>query len=242
MFDIIDNNSSYYLDIKNVSKDLENKFQKSKYDNLTNYEIAEKNQRNIFKILYNNGDFRHEKCIKFLKESDIVITNPPFSLFREYFDYLIKYNKQFLIIGNLLSAKYKNIFSYIKEFKVTLGYNRVENFLTEKVNKCVNCIWITNLQVKKISHYNFFTNKYYNNYSDFFNINYINNKYPKYDNFDAIEVISYKKIPYDYECLMGLSIAAMYHFDKTKFIILSKEDKILLKNKKLFTRIIVKKI
>ena len=88
---------------------------------LTDVEYLIKNKKNILTLLDGDGDFRSEECIKLLKEADIVVTNPPFSLFREYIAQLFKYNKKFLIIGNVNAITYKEIFSLIKQNKIWLG-------------------------------------------------------------------------------------------------------------------------
>ena len=103
------------------------------------------------KELQGNGDFRSEECIEFLKESDIVVTNPPFSLFREYVAQLMEYNKQFLIIGSQNAITYKEIFPLIKDNKLWLGVNLVKEFLQPngEIKKFGNICWFTNLEHKK---------------------------------------------------------------------------------------------
>ena len=157
-----------------------------------------------------NGDFRSEECIEFLKEADIVVTNPPFSLFREYVAQLMQYGKKFLIIGNGNAVTYKEIFPYIKDNKMWIGASKgmggkaMEFVVDEKfydatkgtVNKIENgkcyvgvmmCCWFTNLEHKKRNEELIL----YKHYSP--------TEYPKFENYDAIEVSKVAEIPMDYE-------------------------------------------
>ena len=157
-----------------------------------------------------NGDFRSEECIEFLKEADIVVTNPPFSCFRQYVAQLMQYGKKFLIIGNGNAVTYKEIFPYIKDNKMWIGASKgmggkaMEFVVDEKfydatkgtVNKIENgkcyvgvmmCCWFTNLEHSKRNE-ELILYKHYNP-----------TEYPKYDNTDAIEVSKVAEIPMDYE-------------------------------------------
>lgn len=155
-----------------------------------------------------NGDFRSTECIAYLQEADIVCTNPPFSLFREYVKQLMDYGKKFLIIGNNNAVTYKEIFPYIKsgelrlghssnktfEFKVPDGYsfNREENGV--KYGKVPAISWFTNLKTHKADNPMELVEKY------------DPVKFPKYDNYDAINVDKVVDIPYDYDGVMGVPI------------------------------------
>ena len=160
-----------------------------------------KSRGNVLTMLNENGDFRSEECVELLKEADIVVTNPPFSLFREYVAQLVEYNKKFLIIGNQNAITYKEIFPLIKDNKIWLGYNNgAQTFLVpytfqkdntfikdgKKYAKFGNICWFTNLDIekrqKKLTLYKKYNPK----------------EYPKYDNYDAIEVSKVADIPYDY--------------------------------------------
>ena len=178
------------------------------------------------KELQGNGDFRSEECIEFLKESDIVVTNPPFSLFREYVAQLMEYNKQFLIIGNQNAITYKEIFPLIKENKLWLGlsmngsnrwfqapshyqvnekasnYKEIEGKKYFFVN---GVVWFTNLDHKK------------RNYPLDLYMKYSNEYYPKYDNYDAIEVSKVCEIPMDYEGVMGVPITFLHKYNPNQF-------------------------
>ena len=160
--------------------------------------------------LEQNGDFRSPECIEILKEVDIVVTNPPFSLFREYIAQLVEYDKKFLVIGNYNSITYKEIFKLIKYNKLWCGISpRSMNFIDPDGKLLsVNASWFTNLSHKK-------RNEKFILYRQF-------NKadYPKYDNYDAIEVSKVKDIPMDYEGAMGVPITFMDKFNPDQFEII----------------------
>lgn len=164
--------------------------------------------------LKGHGDFRDQESIDFLKEADIVVTNPPFSLFREFVAQLVEYNKKFLILGNNNAIGYKEVFSLIKNNKLWLGYsyNKTMEFklhndydkwdrVDEKGNKFgkVPAItWFTNLDVSK-RHEELFTGMTYERGK-------AKGLYPKYDNYDAINVDKVKDMPTDYEGVIGVPI------------------------------------
>ena len=151
-------------------------------------------------FLDGNGDFRSEECTKILQESDIVITNPPFSLFREFVKWIMDADKKFLILGNKNAITYKEIFPYLKENKMWLGYTSTETFgisdgeITEKVNGL--CRWFTNLDIKK-RHDTLETGCLYDDDPS---------KYPTYDNYNAINCDKTNEIPDDYDGLIGVPI------------------------------------
>ena len=139
--------------------------------------------------LEGNGDFRNHECIDLLKEADIVVTNPPFSLFREYINMLEEHNKKFLIIGNKNAITYKEFFPLLKDNKAWIGYSTPSEFDTpEGMTKKVNglCRWFTNLDIKK-RHEKLILWK-----------NYTSAEFPQYDNYDAINVDKVSNIPCDY--------------------------------------------
>ena len=156
-----------------------------------------------------NGDFRSEECIEFLKEADIVVTNPPFSLFREYVAQLMQYGKKFLIIGNKNAITYKEIFPYIKNNELWLGTtNPNEYFLPNgEITKSVAglCRWFTNLEHKKRNE-ELILYKHYNP-----------TEYPKYENYNAIEVGKVAEIPMDYEGVMGVPISFLDKYCPNQF-------------------------
>lgn len=165
-----------------------------------------KNELNRFP-LKGNGDFRSQECIDILKEADIVVTNPPFSLFREYVGQLIEHEKKFLIIGSQNAIVYKNFFPYIKDNKIWMGYNNVKQFIDEKklIKKFGNICWYTNLEIEKRNKPIDLVKKY--NSID----------YPKYDNYDAININKIKDIPCDYYDVMGVPISLLEKYAPEQF-------------------------
>jgi hypothetical protein len=186
----------------------------------------------IFTNLEGNGDFRSTECIELLKEATIVVTNPPFSLFREYVAQLMEYDKKFLIIGSQNAITYKEIFPLIRGNKLWLGHgfkagnayfglpknadtssyaSGVYNVDTGLV-KFRNCHWFTNLDHKK-RHEELILFKTYNE-----------NDYPKYDDYDAIEVSKVVDIPIDYNGIMGVPISFLDKYNPDQFNILGLDD------------------
>ena len=168
------------------------------------------------KPLKGNGDFRSDECIEFLKEADIVCTNPPFSLFREYVYQLMEYEKKFLIIGSMNAVTYKEIFPLIRNNEMWLGYNSVKEFLKPngEIQKFGNVLWYTNLPHKKRNEELILIEKYKGN----------EDKYPKYDNYDAIEVSKVFDIPMDYDGVMGVPITFLDKYNPKQFEIVSSND------------------
>lgn len=178
------------------------------------------------KPLKGDGDFRSKECIELLKEADIVVTNPPFSLFREYVGQLMEYEKKFLIIGNQNNATYKEIFHLIKDNRVWLGYKagdmsfrvpqnseaRATRFWIDsngqKWRSLGNICWYTNLDIKK-RHEDLIL---YKTYSP--------EEFPKYDNYDAINVNKTADIPCDYDGVMGVPITFIDKYNPDQFEIL----------------------
>lgn len=211
-----------------------------------------------------DGDFRSIESIELLKQADIVVTNPPFSLFREYVAQLVKYKKKFLIIGNINAITYKEIFKLIKENKAWLGINlgrgisgfivpeHYELYGTEaridsSGNRIVspnNCMWLTNLDNFQRHEDIVLTKKYSGNEAN----------YPKYDNYNGINVDKTQDIPLDYNGYMGVPITFLHKFNPKQFEIVKfrKGDdekdlsingkcpyfRILIKNKQVQTKII----
>ena len=163
-------------------------------------------------LLNGDGDFRSEECIELMKQADIVVTNPPFSLFREYVAQLIEYDKKFIIIGNQNAITYKEIFPLLKENKMWIGYKFGDMAFTvpdyyearetrfwvdetgQKWRSLGNVCWFTNLDIQK-RHENLILYKTYNP-----------DEYPHYDNCNGIEVKKVAEIPCDYKGLMGVPI------------------------------------
>ena len=192
---------------------------------LTDVEYLLKNRKNVLTLLDGDGDFRSKECIELLREADIVVTNPPFSLFREYVAQLVKYSKDFIIIGNQNAITYKEIFPLIKDNKIWLGQSihsgdrefRVPDNYPLKAagyrvdQKGIKYIrvkgvrWFTNLDVP-IRHETLTLYKRYNP-----------EEYPRYINYDAIEVSKTAEIPYDYEGEMGVPITFLDKYNPEQF-------------------------
>lgn len=178
---------------------------------LADVEYLLKNKHNT-RTKLKSGDFRSEECIELLKQADIVVTNPPFSLFREYVAQLIEYNKKFLIICNKNALTYKEIFPLIKENKLWIGYESPNEFFdgNGKITKQVNglCRWLTNLDIAKRHE----MLPLYKKYSP--------EEYPKYDNYPAINVDKTADIPYDYDGLMGVPITFLDKYNPEQYEII----------------------
>lgn len=200
---------------------------------------GDKNENNVpnpdeigIKQLKGDGDFRSQECIELLKKSDVVVTNPPFSLFREYVAQLIEYNKKFLVVGTWNAITYKEIFKLIMENKTWIGVNSNRNFsgfivpkhytlhgtearIDENGNRIVstnNTCWFTNLDIAK-RHEELIL---YNTYDP--------KAFPTYDNYDAIEVSKTNDIPIDYNGVMGVPITFMNKYNPAQFEILGLDD------------------
>ncbi len=163
--------------------------------------------------LIQNGDFRSNECIELLKECDIVVTNPPFSLFREFVAQLVEYDKKFLIIGSQNAITYKETFELIKNNKVWVGYTFPKEFKQpdDSFKKFGNICWFTNIDVKKRHEDLVLYRKY------------IPDQYPKYDNYDAINVDKTVDIPMDYAGVMGVPISFMDKYNPDQFEIIGNE-------------------
>lgn len=182
------------------------------------------------KELKGDGDFRSAECIELLKQADIVVTNPPFSLFREYVDVLMKYEKKFLIIGSQNNITYKEIFRLFKENKIWLGYKagdmafKVPEYYTaretrywqdetgQKWRSMGNICWYTNLDIAK-RHEDLVLYKKYNS-----------EEFPFYDNYEAINVDKVTDIPMDFDGVMGVPITFLDKYNPDQFEILDAND------------------
>ncbi|WP_179286114.1 adenine-specific methyltransferase EcoRI family protein [Prevotella intermedia] len=178
------------------------------------------------KPLKGDGDFRSKECVELLRQADIVVTNPPFSLFREYVAQLMEYGKKFVIIGNQNAITYKEIFPYLKNNEIWIGYGfgdmgfKVPDYFEpratrfwidgtgQKWRSFGNICWFTNLDIQK-RHEDLILYKRYNP-----------EEYPKYDNYDAINVNKVKEIPMDYDGVMGVPITFMDKYNPKQFEII----------------------
>jgi len=237
-------NDEFYTQLIDIEKELEHykehlkgkiiycncDKQESKFNTYfsTNFERLQ-----IKKLLISDGDFRNEECIELLKQSDIVVTNPPFSLFRKYVAQLMEYEKKFLILGPINAITYKEIFPVIKENKMWLGPSiysgdrefqipesvvNLDQVSTIRIGKNGKKIyitkaivrWYTNLSHKKRNEELILVQNYKGSEND----------YPKYDNYDAIEVSRVKNIPKDYNGAMGVPISFLDKHNPNQFEIL----------------------
>ena len=211
--------------------------------------------------LKGDGDFRSEECIALLKSADIVVTNPPFSLFREYVAQLIAYDKKFLIIGNKNAITYKEIFGLIKMNKLWIGVTPMSQDLYFELSKeyekkiletkkegsgykIINgkvlgrssSIWFTNIENKK-RHEDLILYKTYNS-----------EEYPKYDNFDAINVDKVTDIPLDYDDVMGVPVTFLDKYNPEQFEIIGNEYDLniekgrgYINGKRMYSRIFIRR-
>ena len=219
-------NDEFYTQYEDVKKEVDHYADQLK-DKIIFCNCDDSNQSDFYKyfsdnfdilglkeLISSNADFRSEESIEILKECDIVITNPPFSLFREYIAQLMEYDKKFLVIGSYNAITYKEVFGFIKENKIWLGVSpRSMNFnKSDGSIDVVNASWFTNLDNRK-RHEDLILYKKYNSA-----------EYPKYDNYDAINVNVTKDIPCDFEGAMGVPITFMDKYNPSQFEILSCND------------------
>lgn len=162
--------------------------------------------------LEGDGDFRSPECIELLKEADIVVTNPPFSLYREYIALLEQYGKDFVIIGSMNSIAYKEVFPLLKEGRMFVGYTNPKEFVQPdgSVKKFGNITWFTNLDIDKNHEPLPLTKLYHGNEA----------KYPRYENFDGIDVAKVSDIPKDYDGIMGVPITFLSEYCPDQFEVL----------------------
>lgn len=214
-------------------------------------------KNNRVKKLNGKGDFRSEECIEYLKESDIVVTNPPFSLFKEFVALIMKYEKKFLIIGNQNALTYKEIFPLIKNDKIWTGYQfgemkfrvpssskpRTTRYWIDengqKWRSLGNAMWLTNIDNER-RHKKIKLTKHYNE-----------KDYPKYDNYDAINVKTINDIPCDYYGIMGVPITIINKYNSDQFEIVGEANhgsdneydlfKPIINGKEIYKRILIRR-
>ena len=226
---------------------------------LADVEVLIKNHKNMLTTLKGNGDFRSEECINLLKEADIIVTNPPFSLFREYVAQLIKYNKKFLIIGNVNSITYKEIFPLIKENRIWLGASihsgdrEFEIPQSYPLTAAGYRITEDGKRFIKVKGVRWFTNLDYPERHEELVLykRYTPEEYPKYDNYDAINVDKSADIPYDYDGVMGVPITFLDKYTPEQFEIMGLDryvkdnphygHRFTIKGKETYARILIRK-
>ena len=219
--------------------------------NLADVQYLLQNDKNVLTLLKGHGDFRSAECIEMLKEADIVCTNPPFSLFREYLAQLIKYEKKFIIIGHQNALTYKEVFPLIQSNKIWLGYGfkgGATHFVSPYEDKATagdhrkgmirvsGVHWFSNLDHKK-RHEELILFKNYNP-----------DDYPKYDNYDAINVNKTQDIPCDYDGVMGVPITFLDKYNPEQFEIVGNEDSLgipkgrgYVNGKRMYSRIFIRR-
>lgn len=181
-------------------------------------DIAEQlkaNKNNEWSPMDGEGDFRSEESVELLKQADIVVTNPPFSLFRDYVAQLMEYRKKFLIIGNDNAISYKEFFEFVKKNEVWGGYGKVKEFIQPDgtIKKFGNIGWYTNLETTKRKEELVLYKKY------------DSQNYIKYDNYDAIEVSKVTDIPLNYTGVMGVPVTFLDKYNPDQFEILGITDR-----------------
>lgn len=192
--------------------------------NLADVQYLLQNDKNVLSLMKGNGDFRSPECIELLKEADIVVTNPPFSLFREFVGMLDKYNKDFVIMGNTNTLVCKEVFRMFKEDRIRTGYTHFNTGMFfyvpdsfekyhhvedgRKVARVSTSCWYTSLPVEK-----------HKEFLDLYK-HYTPEEYPKYDNYDAINVDKYREIPCDYDGVMGVPITFLDKYNPDQFEII----------------------
>ena len=204
-----------------------------------------------------DGDFRSEECIKWLEKCDVVVTNPPFSLFRDFVAQLVKYDKKFLVVGNMNAITFKEIFPLIKENKLWVGISTFNNGMYfaipndyeykdtykfkreidgKKVMRVASICWFTNIEHSKRN----LPLDLYKKYNP--------KDYPKYDNYNAINVDKVTDIPCDYDGVMGVPITFLDKYCPTQFEIVKfrkgddDKDLYISGHKSIYFRILVRKI
>jgi hypothetical protein len=245
----INNKSAYVLIVNNISGSGDGPISDQDV-----FSFLEK-KANI-KQLKGDGDFGSQECVKYLKESDIIVTNPPFSKFTQLFSLITKYNKKYLLIGNQNALTYKDVFPYIKNGKAWIGYRfgdmafKVPNDTSprktrfwidengQKWRSLGNAMWLTNLDNER-KHKELILQSFYSP-----------EKYPKYDNYDAINVSKVADIPMDYPGIMGVPLTFLKYHNEEQFEIIGEANhgsdnefdlfKPIVNGKEIFKRILIK--
>lgn len=248
LFESLNNNNSkgYILDISRVNK---TDFQTESFSDFLL-------SKQYVKELNGNGDFRSSECINYLKESDIVVTNPPFSLFKEMISEIMKYNKKFLIIGNQNALTYKEIFPLIQNNLIWTGYQFGEmkfrvpqnseprstrywvDEAGQKWRSLGNAMWLTNLDNER-RHENLRLTQRFDPII-----------HQRYDNYNAIHVRNITEIPFDYNGIMGVPITIINRYNSEQFEIIGEANhgsdsqydifKPILNGKEVFKRILIR--
>ena len=223
---------------------------------LTDVELLIKDDKNVLSSLHGNGDFRSQECIELLKEADIVVTNPPFSLFREYIGQLMEYGKKFLIIGNQNNVTYKEIFPLLMENKVWLGYKTGDMAfkVPDDYEARETRYWQdeTGQKWRSLGNICWFTNLDHNKRHEMLDLvcRYSSEEYPAYDNYNAINVNKVDNIPCNYDGIMGVPITFLDKYNPEQFEIKGIDryvqdnpnygHRFILKGKEVYARILIR--
>lgn len=192
---------------------------------LADVEYLLKNKKNTLSILEGDGDFRSQECIELLKEADVVVTNPPFSLFREYIAQLVEYKKSFLIIGNVNAIAYKEVFPLIKNNQMWLGcsihsgdreFQVPDNYPLNAAGTRVDTQGKKYIRVKGVRWFTNIDNKDRHEIMPLYK-KYSPDEYPTYDNYDAINIATTADIPFDFDGIMGVPITFMDKYNPEQF-------------------------
>ena len=195
---------------------------------LSDVEYLIQNDKNVLSRLHGNGDFRSKECIELLKEADIVVTNPPFSLYRDFIAQLFEYNKKFLIIGNIMSITCKEIFPLIINNKfwfgpsITSGDRKFHVPDDYPLNAATCGVDNDGKHYIRVKGVRWFTNLDHNKRHEELDLvcRYSSEEYPKYDNFDAIDVGQTADIPLDYAGIMGVPVTFLDKYCPEQFEII----------------------
>jgi hypothetical protein len=230
---------------------------------LTDVEYLIQNNKNVLSALKGNGDFRSQECIELLKEADIVVTNPPFSLFREYIAQLMEYDKKFLVVGNQNAITYKEIFPLLMTDKLWLGNKSGDMAfkVPEDYEPRETRYWQdeTGQKWRSMGNICWYTNLDHNKRHEELDLvcRYSPEEYPTYDNYNAIEVGKTADIPNDYEGIMGVPVTFLDKYCPEQFEICGitennkrmeqywklsdlKHDRPYIKGKRMFPRILIR--
>ena len=195
---------------------------------IADVEYLLKNKKNTLTLLEGDGDFRSEECIELLKEADIVSTNPPFSLFREYVAQLFEYDKKFIIIGNVNAIAYKEVFPLVKDNKMWMGcsihsgdreFRVPDSYPLNAAGFRIDADGTKYIRVKGVRWFTNIDNKDRHEIMPLYK-KYTPNEYPTYDNFDAVNVNTTSDIPYDYSGIMGVPVTFLDKYNPEQFEII----------------------
>ena len=234
----IPKNDEFYTRYVDISKELGNYTQclsnkviycncDSEKSNFVKYFIDNKDKIRYKEFIHSSSDFRSNENIENLKRCDVVITNPPFSLFREFIQILVDNQKDFLIVSPLLAFGYKAVVDLFKSGRIKTGYNQLTDF--DNTPKKSRCGWLTTFPIPKTK--------------PVFTQQYDEKKHPKYDNYDAINVDRLIDIPGDYDGIMGVPITFFWSFDaaNSDYDIIRTLNNTEINGKLKFKRLIIQK-